>query len=193
MAGRNRIRIAKLFPINAGIAVLLAVFICASVTWPIQEYAQQPIPAETASAPAASTPAASLLNLSSTPKTDFTMLASNYRPGNDIAGLGAYSHAATLPAFNVPKLADSPDGGVAVASTTTEGRHIRKGYLVLGILGVGAAVAGGAALALSGDVHGKSSVANTVHGDLHTTGMVMIPAGAAVAALGFIFAFRHNK
>ena len=192
MAGRNRIRIAKLFPINAGIAVLLAVFICASVTWPIQEYAQQPIPAETA---AVSTPANSLLTQSSAPQKDFQTLAFNWTPSNGIAELGQYSHstgASTLPAFNVPKLADQPDGGAALTSTPTESRHIRKGYLVLGILGVGAAVAGGMALSLSGEVHGKSAVANTVHGDLHTVGMVMIPTGAAVAALGFIFAFRHR-
>ena len=203
MTFRNRIRAAKLFPVNACTAGILAVFICASVTWPLQEFAQQPSPAPAAGqAAAASLPslfrtASPATAQSSESKLDLQTFAFNWRPSAAIAGLsesGRGAITASIPAFNVPKLADSPGGENAVASAPSEGRHIRKGYLALGILGVGGVVAGAVALSMAGGVHCKStSVAcSDVRGDVHTAGEVMIPAGAAVAALGFIFAFRHK-
>jgi hypothetical protein len=216
MTFRNTIRVTGRFLAGTSGVGLLAVLISATVAWPMQEYAEQPIPAQAAQAQAASVQAQAasvvgsslsratfnspMTNQSSESKLDLRTLAFNWHPSSGSAFTGEGSRGASVPSLtplNLAKLANDAGGANAVTNTPNQNKHIGKGALALGILGIAAAAAG--AVALSESTHNqncmKYSGNSTVSGvcsDIHTVGEVLIPVGAAVAVAGFYFAFRHK-
>jgi len=105
-----------------------------------------------------------------------------------------------LPRFNTPPLFDNSSNGQQLTeSAQTKPKHgVRKKYLALGILGVLGPAGGAVAVAGSNSVCTTSNIGNngtakSVCSSVHTAGEVMIPAGAAVAVLGFYLAYRHRR
>jgi len=209
MTFRKTIRVTGRFLAGTSGVGLLAVLISATVAWPMQEYAEQPIPAQAAQMQAASVGGSSLssatfnsptTNQSSESKLDLRTLAFNWHPSSGSAFAGEGRRGASVPSLtplNLAKLADDAGGANAVTNTPSQNKHIGKGALALGILGITAAAAG--AVALSESTHNQNCVKysgnSTVSGvcsDIHTVGEVLIPVGAAVAVAGFYFAFRHK-
>jgi hypothetical protein len=108
------------------------------------------------------------------------------------AGLGQGS--IVRPLFDPRPLFDQTDNG----RPESEKRGVRKRYLALGILGL-VGVAGGAVAVTQSNKYcttnniAGNGQAQSICSSVHTAGEVMIPVGAAVAVLGFYFAFRHRQ
>jgi len=108
-------------------------------------------------------------------------------------------NSGAFPLFNARPLFDhGTNGAPSVENTQPQTKHgVRKKYLALGILGVLGAAGGVVAVAGSNSVCttnniGNNGTAKSICSNVHTAGEVIIPAGAAVAVLGFYLAYRRH-
>lgn len=196
----------RLFPANAFTAGLLAMLMFAVVTWPAQEYAQQPggaagVPSEPPPINFAALSASSckhpLLLAPSATTCDLWRPALNGGLARTAAGGGDGGSVPGKPSsapFNFHKLIVSPSGAGAASGGTANKQPVRKRDLTLGIVGAGVAALGVVFVARTGS-HATcaNQLLSNVCDDVHTAGEVMIPAGAAGAVTGFYFAFRHRQ
>lgn len=196
--------VARLIPGNASAAAFLALLITANVTLPIPGYAQQGSFAAGPQVESASVDSSAWLTSSFRPpvespssnlKFDFGALAIHGNPAGTSAGPGEGGFLAGNPSFatfNLPMLTSDPGGTDPASGAANEKRHIRKGWLVLGIIGVGVAAVGVFAVAKNTHSSCQNQILSNVCNDVHTAGEIMVPAGAAVAVTGFYLAFRHK-
>ena len=70
-------------------------------------------------------------------------------------------------------------------------KHVGKGGLALGIVGIGVAALG--VFFVAADRNCANQILSNVCTDIHTAGAVMIPSGAALAVTGFYLAYRHKQ
>jgi len=201
---------ARSLPSSVFPAGLLTVVMFALVSWPVQEFAQQPgaaaggtfQPPINFAALLASSSKHPLMLATSVPRFGFWGPASNGSLAPTAAGGddgGIVSGKPSFAPFDAHTLIVSPSGAGAGSEGTAGKKPIGKGGLVLGIVGITVAAAGVLALTVSN--HNAPGCAGSISGstsyracsDVYTAGEVMVPTGAVVAVTGFYLAFRHRQ
>lgn len=116
-----------------------------------------------------------------------------------VAGSGPALRNATFATFVRPATTPSPaflsvPAAPAPAPSASESNHrIGKAALVFGILGTLGVAAGVVALQQSKTNSAcLSGAATTACSDVHKAAKIVIPASAAIAGLGYFFAFHHR-
>jgi len=198
-------RVARWLPANAFAGGFLAVLVFAAVTWPVQEYAQQlggAAAAPSQSPPinfvvwSVSSPKLSLKLPPSAPKFDFGTPAFNGSLASPGAGRVEGGSAAGKPwsaPVSFPNIAAASSEAGAASSGSSNKKHVGKGGLALGVVGVGVAALGVVFVVADRKTSCANQILSNVCTDVHAAGAVMIPTGAALAVTGFYLAFRHKQ
>jgi len=126
--------------------------------------------------------------------TEITESATMVRPLNFSAVNLTSTEGVTFGKYSpsVPALAPHLDLGGQSGSTASSGSDHHKLFKDLGFVGLGVLAGGITTFALARSSHCASPTAPGACSQLDHAGEIMMPVGGAVAALGFIFAYRHH-